>query len=157
MSSTRTRLYVLAALTVAVAASGVVALGVVCDFEVSCGEPVDRSYELVHEDPDEALVYSVVLDEGVVLAETVSWSEDPPPPASDDAEGDTFVLTVHKNEVPLEAGAVHTLLGGNGTITWDSASADTGTHVGDEFLFTLYRQAGGEEIPVHRVKVSITR
>lgn len=159
MSSTRSRLLALGVLTLVVAGSGAVVLGTVCDFDPACGEPVDQSYELSRED-EGVLSYGLAVRDGRVVAESADWTPDPPAPSGGDtggAEGEVFLLSVHKNDIPLEPGIRHVLEDGNGTVTWNSGASDTRTRVGDAFRFTLYAQAGGEDVPLHRTKVAITR
>lgn len=158
MSSTRSRLLALAVLTVAVAGSGIVALGAVCDFEPQCGEPVDESYQLSHAEGEAFLTYVLVLDEGAVVDESVTWTASPPDTATQgDAAGDAFTLAVNKNEIPLDPGTRYRLENASGPITWDTSSTDTATEVGDVFTFTLYAESEAEDVALHRTRVTITR
>jgi hypothetical protein len=158
MSSERARLLALAVLTVAVAGSGIVALGAVCDFDPACGEQVDRSYQLSDRGGDEVLSYELVLEAGAPAAESVNWTTTPPTPTGgENGTRDVFLLTVLKNDVPLDPAIRHVLPGGNGTIAWNSGVAGTATDPGDEFRFTLFSVAGTEEVAIHRTRVTITR
>lgn len=158
MSSTRSRLLALAILTAAVAGSGIVALGAVCDFDPACGEPVDSRYELSQAEGQGFLSYGLAVEEGTVVAESVDWTTAPPSQGGGgDADGKAFVLAVDKNEIPLDPGIRYTLENGTGSVTWDSGSADTGTQAGDTFTFTLYAETRAEDVVLHRTQVTITR
>lgn len=158
MSSTRAGILALAVLTLAVAGSGIVALGAVCDFEPACGEPVDRSYELAHREGEAVLSYELRLEDGVAVEESVHWTRSPrPATGGGNGTGEVFLLTVHKNGIPLDPAIRHVLPNGTGPVAWNSGATDTATNPGDTFRFTLFSVAGGEEVPLHRTRVTITR
>lgn len=157
MSTPRSRFAALAVLTVAVAGSGLVALGTVCDFDPQCGEPVDRTYSLSQAEGDAFLSYILVLEEGEVAGETVTWTASPPEGDASEAGGQVFYLAIHKNDIPLDPGVRHVLGNASGVVTWDSRATDSEAKVGDTFTFTLYADAGAEDVTLHRSQVRITR